>query len=153
MKSTKFFSTFILGFAVICVVYGQYFSSSDGVNLPRSGKRSYLTSLLKQSDEQASSTPKSPSSIINIDGPSYYQTDKLSYRKLLSKLGKRYDQDFGSSVYYNSQIPPSQDYLTKEALLNYLYSHLHKLDHRNRDSNNDWDLDEVEATASSFEEK
>lgn len=152
MKSTSLISTLIVSFAVICVVYGQYFSSSDGVNLPRSGKRSYLTSLLKQSDEQPSSTPKS-AAISNIDGPSYYQTDKLSFRRLFNKLGKRNDQDFGLSGYYNRQGAPSQDYLTKEALLNYLYSHLHKLDHRNRDSNNDLDLSEVEASASSFEEK
>lgn len=144
MKGTQLISGLIVSMAIICVVSGQYFSSSDGVNLPRSGKRSYLTSLLKNEDLQSSSTPKSPeSSVVNIDGPSYYQTDKLSFRRLFNKLGKR-------AEYY---VPStSQDYLTKEALFNYLYSQLHKLDHRSRDAAF-LALDENDSSSASAEDK
>ena len=125
MKGSNLIIGILLTLAIICVVNGQYFSSSDGVNLPRSGKRSYLTSLLKDQDLQASTPKSTESSVVNIDGPSYYQTDKLSFTRLFNKLGKR-----AENYYYNQ---PSQDYLTKEALINYLYSQLHKLDHRSRD--------------------
>lgn len=153
--TTTLFATIVLSFAVLCIANGQYFSSSDGVNLPRSGKRSYLTSLLKQ-DPPSVASSLSSNQPINLDGPRYYQTDKLSFRKFLSKLGKR---SYDDNQYYPSlgERPAlsnyfvdrsAHDYLTKEILLNYLYNELHKL---NRNKN--IDLSSISEIDDSNEEK
>lgn len=151
-------SLLLLGLAMVCIVNGQYFSSSDGVNLPRSGKRSYLTSLLKnlpdqqaddQQQQQQSGSGSSTSSFVNLDGPSYYQTDKLSYRRLLNKMGRRFvepDTYFGSGSSAN-------DYISKEALFNYLYNQLHKLKrNRGQELSTDWDV-EVDVPVNTLERK
>lgn len=119
---SKILKSIILVYFVFtyCIVDCQYFSTSGGVFLPRSG-RSYLTSLLNSADRQSQQPiPDLASSQIK-DGPSLYQEDKLSFRKYLNKLyGKRsnFDDDFGPSSI------SKQDYMTKKEMINYLINKL-----------------------------
>ena len=58
----------------------QYFSSNDGINLPRNGKRSYLGYYLNM---------KEPANELFDNQDKFQQTDKLSFRKKFGKYGKR----------------------------------------------------------------
>jgi hypothetical protein len=73
----------IVVFTVIALVNCQFFSTNDGINLPRIGKRSYLSTLLRRKPYTLGNNKASA-----IDD--YRHIDKLSYRKWLGdKYGKR----------------------------------------------------------------
>ena len=69
--------------ALLALTSAQYFSSNDGINLPRNGKRSYLGYYFNM---------KEPSNELFDNGQEkFQQTDKLSFRKKFGKYGKRAD--------------------------------------------------------------
>ena len=70
----------IVVLAAIALTSAQYFSSNDGINLPRNGKRSYLGYYFNM---------KEPTNQLFDMPEKYQQTDKLSFRKKFSKYGKR----------------------------------------------------------------
>jgi hypothetical protein len=75
------FTIFFVSLSVLAIASAQYFSSSDGINLPRNGKRSYLGYYLNM---------KEPSNeLFDNAQEKYQQTDKLSFRKKFGKYGKR----------------------------------------------------------------
>lgn len=96
---------------VASTVSAQYFSANDGINLPRNGKRSYLSSILRSSPSQKNS--------IGDSTDNYSQTDKLSYRKMFNHFGKRNDESLyedGVESYPNFNINSYDEYLIKEIL-------------------------------------
>ena len=75
------FAIFFVTLCVLGIASAQYFSSSDGINLPRNGKRSYLGYYLNM---------KEPSNeLFDNAQEKFQQTDKLSFRKKFGKYGKR----------------------------------------------------------------
>lgn len=67
--------------SALAIASAQYFSSNDGINLPRNGKRSYLGYYLNM---------KEPTNELFENGQDkFQQTDKLSFRKKFGKYGKR----------------------------------------------------------------
>jgi hypothetical protein len=75
------FAIFFVTLCVLAIASAQYFSSSDGINLPRNGKRSYLGYYLNM---------KEPSNeLFDNAQEKFQQTDKLSFRKKFGKYGKR----------------------------------------------------------------
>lgn len=98
----------LLTLAVVCLVNGQYFSSSEGVSLPRNGKRSFLSNLFGSETNQNADT--------NNKLAATYRRLLLSKEKV--QPARHYD--------YQSDIP--NDPITKELLLNYLINELHKSD-------------------------
>ena len=78
------FAVLFVALAVIALTSAQYFSSNDGINLPRNGKRSYLGYYFNM---------KEPSNQVYDAPEKYQQTDKLSFRKKFSKYGKRGGDD------------------------------------------------------------
>lgn len=130
MKSSMLISTLVLNFVLSCVVVrGQFYSSTGGgVTLPRNGKRSYLASLVKSpSDNRLPSILESSSTINSQNSPAYYQTDKLSFRKLWNKFGKRSDLDYTEpSLDYNQQLSllTNDDYLANKELIDFVLNSL-----------------------------
>ena len=108
----------ILLLAVVTIASAQYFSSNDGVNLPRNGKRSYLGNLL------------------NLRGPirqsrlyeqpeRFFQTDKLSFRKAFGKYGRdlaenEANADIEAYLQELSNNPAVGNAIIKEVLIEYL---------------------------------
>lgn len=109
---SKILKSIILVYFVFtyCVVDCQYFRTSGGVFLPRSG-RSSMTSLLNSADHQSQQPIPELASL----------EDKISFRKYLNKFyGKRsnFDDDFGPLSI------SKQDYMTKKEMINYLINKL-----------------------------
>jgi hypothetical protein len=84
MVSKQALGLFVV-FTVVALVNCQFFSSNDGINLPRNGKRSYTSMLLRRKPIKDNSFRT---------GDDFKLLDKLSYSKSLGrKYGKRADQD------------------------------------------------------------
>ncbi len=90
------------------VVNSQYFSSHDGINLPRNGKRSSPLTNIVSYRKLTKPNPLS-SSLYNLHTPisfdRVYHQDKLSFRKYLKKFGKRFVIDpFDDDEYNNVEL-------------------------------------------------
>ena len=75
-----------IGLIALAVVNSQFFSSNDGILLPRNGKRSYLDTLLGRKPTFINGESNAAAS-----GDHFYKADKMSFLKTLQKFGKRGD--------------------------------------------------------------
>jgi hypothetical protein len=120
-------------FTVIALVNCQFFSSNDGINLPRIGKRSYLGTLLRH-------RPVSGNSRATY-GEDFRHSDKLSFRRWPgAKYGKRADTDDND----NDDLVKidTADFVTGDnvdaarlAIMNALLEKYSRLSEENSDSN------------------
>ena len=67
--------------AVFAIANAQYFSSNDGINLPRNGKRSSFGNYLHLKGPLRQSR-------LYEQPERFFQTDKLSFRKAFGKYGR-----------------------------------------------------------------
>ncbi len=110
----------------VCVtlVNSQYFSSHDGINLPRNGKRSSpLSNLVRYKNmpnKLSSFTLYKLHSPISFDR--VYHQDKLSYRKYFKKFGKRFmgGDDDQNSVEFDFIKEDDYDKMMRKFIIDYL---------------------------------
>ena len=107
--NTKLVGIFLMMVVCATLVNSQYFSSHDGINLPRNGKRSSpLTNLVSYKKLNKPDKSLASSSLYKLHSPitfdRVYHQDKLSFRKYLKKFGKRYlkEQEFGNDYDYST---------------------------------------------------